>query len=93
MQEHPDTEPFVSRNADELKAFVAELHKLKTDIFMEMIEAGQMPLRPGVKRLVGGSVWVALDHTRYKHMSRMTQSRMGVIRRGVHRHEDAHRGV
>ena len=83
----------MSRSADELRGFVAELHKLKTDIFMAMIEAGQMPLRPGVKRLVGGSMWVAPDHTRYKHMSRIIQSRMAVTRRGVHRHEDARRGV
>ena len=32
---------------------MAELHKLKTDIFMDMVEAGSMPLRPGVARLVG----------------------------------------
>lgn len=41
------------QESDERAAFVAELHKLKTNIFMEMVEAGQMPLRPGVKRLVG----------------------------------------
>lgn len=33
-------------------ALVKELHLLKTDIFMEMVESGAMPLRPGVKRLV-----------------------------------------
>jgi hypothetical protein len=33
---------------------VKELHLLKTGIFMEMVESGAMPLRPGVKRLVGG---------------------------------------
>jgi hypothetical protein len=31
---------------------VKALHLLKTDIFMEMVESGAMPLRPGVARLV-----------------------------------------
>lgn len=34
------------------KALVADLHKLKTSIFAEKIEAGALPLRPGVARLV-----------------------------------------
>jgi len=34
------------------KALVAELHKLKTDLFMGLVESGAMPLRPGVQRLV-----------------------------------------
>lgn len=34
------------------KELVAELHKLKTDLFMQLVETGAMPLRPGVKRLV-----------------------------------------
>lgn len=35
------------------KELVAELHKLKTDIFMKRVEQATMPLRPGVARLVG----------------------------------------
>ena len=35
------------------QAFVKELHLLKTDLFMTLIEEGSLPLRPGVKRLVG----------------------------------------
>lgn len=31
---------------------VKALHLLKTDLFMELVETGAMPLRPGVKRLV-----------------------------------------
>lgn len=34
------------------KELVQKLHLLKTDIFMEMVESGAMPLRPGVARLV-----------------------------------------
>lgn len=54
-----DREPFKSiTNPEAQKAFVAELHKLKTDMFMEFVESGAMPLRPGVKRLVGVYVCV-----------------------------------
>lgn len=49
-----EQEPFKSKQTpEERAAYVKELHLLKTDIFMEMVEAGSMPLRPGVKRLVG----------------------------------------
>lgn len=52
-----DQEPFKSIKDDgERKALVAELHKLKTDIFMDMVQRGTMPLRPGVKRLVGEAI-------------------------------------
>ena len=33
-------------------AFIQELHRLKTSLFMEIIDTGRLPLRPGVKRLV-----------------------------------------
>jgi hypothetical protein len=36
--------------------FVKELHKLKTDCFMEMIDTGQLPLRPGVARLMDEAI-------------------------------------
>ena len=32
--------------------FIKEMHKLKTDLFMEIIGSGELPLRPGVARLV-----------------------------------------
>ena len=35
------------------QAFVKGLHLLRTDLFMTLIEEGSLPLRPGVKRLVG----------------------------------------
>ena len=35
---------------------IKELHKLKTDYFMEIIETGQLPLRPGVARLVDEAI-------------------------------------
>jgi len=49
----PDEKPFADLSTDDEKlAFVAEMHKLKTKLFMDVIETGQLPLRPGVKRLV-----------------------------------------
>ncbi|MHC4626528.1 MAG: HAD-IA family hydrolase [Planctomycetota bacterium] len=48
-------------------ALIKELHKLKTDLFMKIIESGQLPLRPGVARLVdeaiAGSVTLAICST------------------------------
>lgn len=40
------------KQGDERTELIKELHRIKTDIFMEMIESKQLPLRPGVKRLV-----------------------------------------
>jgi hypothetical protein len=37
---------------EERVELVKELHRVKTEIFMEMVESKQLPLRPGVKRLV-----------------------------------------
>ena len=36
----------------ERDAAIASLHKLKTDLFMELIESGALPLRAGVARIV-----------------------------------------
>eukprot|EP00850_Spirogloea_muscicola_P023776 SM000387S14693 [mRNA] locus=s387:17036:19619:- [translate_table: standard] len=52
---------------EERKAFIAELHKLKTGLFMNLVETGALPLRPGVARLVdealGSQVKVAVCST------------------------------
>ncbi len=37
-------------------AFIQELHLLKTDLFMKIIESGQLPLRPGVERIVDEAI-------------------------------------
>jgi HAD superfamily hydrolase (TIGR01509 family) len=37
-------------------AFIKELHKLKTDCYMQIIDSGQLPLRPGVARLVDEAI-------------------------------------
>ncbi|MGD2174181.1 MAG: HAD family hydrolase [Candidatus Brocadiaceae bacterium] len=38
--------------ADDGDRYIRELHRRKTDIYMEIIEKGELPLRPGVRRLV-----------------------------------------
>lgn len=35
---------------------IAQAHKVKTDRFMELIEGGGLPLRPGIARLVGQAI-------------------------------------
>uniref|UniRef100_A0A0G4I887 Uncharacterized protein n=1 Tax=Chromera velia CCMP2878 TaxID=1169474 RepID=A0A0G4I887_9ALVE len=37
---------------EEKKAFVQELHLLKTSLFNDLISSGKVPLRPGVKELI-----------------------------------------
>ena len=40
---------------EEEDALIKKLHKRKTEIFIELIESGKLPLRPGVKRLMQGA--------------------------------------
>ena len=35
---------------------IKDLHKLKTDLFMGLIESGSLPLRPGVARLMDEAI-------------------------------------
>jgi HAD superfamily hydrolase (TIGR01509 family) len=35
---------------------ISELHKLKTELFMDLIQSGALPLRPGVARLVDEAI-------------------------------------
>merc|ERR1712113_413979 len=50
-------EPFASLKTDEeRKEFLLKMHLRKTAIFMEMVESGQLPLRPGVKALVSEAI-------------------------------------
>lgn len=44
------------QGVEEQDSFVKELHKLKTDIFMEIIEAGELILRPGITSLVDEAI-------------------------------------
>ena len=41
-----------TKDVDDNEEYIKKLHKRKTDIYMEMIERGELPGREGVKRLV-----------------------------------------
>ncbi len=43
-------------NIKDKDAFIKELHKLKTDLFMQIIESGELPLRPGIARIVDEAI-------------------------------------
>lgn len=43
-------------DAADKDVLIKELHRSKTDLFMEIIETGQLPLRSGVKRLVDEAI-------------------------------------
>ena len=57
MRHYFDNNGWPSGVADK-NAFIKELHELKTDCFMRIIESGELSLRPGVARLVDE----AIDH-------------------------------
>jgi HAD superfamily hydrolase (TIGR01509 family) len=52
----PDNFP----QGDERQAKVMELHLRKTDIFMDMIKTGDVPLRPGVLRMIDAAIAAGL---------------------------------
>lgn len=43
-------------NVSDRDALIKELHKLKTDFFMQIIESGELPLRPGIARIVDEAI-------------------------------------
>ena len=50
-----DEEPFATMYPDDddaRKDYIKSLHLRKTDLFLEVVQAGKLPLRPGVRRLV-----------------------------------------
>jgi phosphoglycolate phosphatase-like HAD superfamily hydrolase len=53
MKHHLQTEGFgVEVKPEEVDDLIKKLHKRKTEIFVQLIETGKLPLRPGVKRLM-----------------------------------------
>ena len=56
MHHHFETHGWPAAAGDEHAEFVAELHKLKTAIFTDIVAGGGLPLRPGVLRIVDEAV-------------------------------------
>ena len=53
MKHHSRTKGFSKPvSEDELDALVKDMHKRKTALFVELIETGKLPLRPGVHRMM-----------------------------------------
>jgi HAD superfamily hydrolase (TIGR01509 family) len=51
MRHYMDTVGF-GKAIDDPDQLIKDMHKRKTDIFIELIESGQLPPRPGVRRLM-----------------------------------------
>jgi len=67
-------------------ALIQELHHLKTDLFMKIVESGKMPLRPGVKRLadeaIGAGVQLAVCSTsNQRAVTAIVETLLGAERR------------
>jgi len=53
MKHHLRTKGFgVKINPEEVGDLIKKMHKHKTAVFVDLIESGKLPLRPGVKRLM-----------------------------------------
>ena len=53
MKHHLRTKSFgVEISPEEVDDLIKKMHKYKTAVFVELIKSGQLPLRPGVKRLM-----------------------------------------
>ena len=42
----------LTQSLEDRQAYVKDMHLLKTELFMKLIEQGQLPLRPGVQRII-----------------------------------------
>ena len=61
MTHYLNTKGFgVEVKAEEVPDLIRRLHKRKTDIFIELIESGSLPLRPGVRRIMEEAVELGL---------------------------------
>jgi HAD superfamily hydrolase (TIGR01509 family) len=52
MRHYFDEHGWPEGRSESQDALIAELHRMKTEIFMEIIATGQLPLRPGIARIV-----------------------------------------
>lgn len=61
MTHYLNTKGFgVEIKAEEVLDLIKRLHKRKTDVFVELIESGALPLRPGVRRIMEEAVELGL---------------------------------
>jgi HAD superfamily hydrolase (TIGR01509 family) len=55
MRRHFDETEWPVDEAEQ-DAFIKDLHRLKTDVFMALISEGQLPLRPGIARVMEAAI-------------------------------------
>jgi HAD superfamily hydrolase (TIGR01509 family) len=72
--------------AGDPKALIQKLHETKTALFMEIIEAGKLPLRPGVARIVDEAIAAGLllavcSTSNEKAVTRVVERMLGAERR------------
>jgi HAD superfamily hydrolase (TIGR01509 family) len=68
------------------KALIQKLHETKTELFMKIIEAGKLPLRPGVARIVDEAIAAGLllavcSTSNEKAVTRVVERMLGAERR------------
>jgi HAD superfamily hydrolase (TIGR01509 family) len=56
MRHYFETHGWPETASADKAAFLAEMHKRKTDVFASIIDSGRLPLRPGVLRLVDEAI-------------------------------------
>ncbi len=67
--------------------FIKELHRLKTDFYMQIIEEGQLPLRTGITRLVdqaiaGGIILAVCSTSNQRAVNLVVEKLLGLERKG-----------
>jgi HAD superfamily hydrolase (TIGR01509 family) len=60
MRHYFDRHGWPAGHADR-DALIKRLHEVKTDLFMSIVESGELPLRPGVTRLIDEAIAVGID--------------------------------
>ncbi len=60
MRRHFDETGWPQQDTPDRDALIAQLHKLKTNIFMDLISTGKLPLRPGIQRIVDEAIAAGL---------------------------------
>ena len=56
MRHHFDTHGWPSAAQDDRDGFIASLHAKKTAVFTDLIATGELPLRPGIRRIVDEAI-------------------------------------
>jgi len=73
-------------DASDRDEYIKELHRLKTDIYMEIVEAGELPLRPGVARLIdeaiqGGLMLAVCSTSNERAVNAIVENMLGMARK------------